>query len=179
MLASIHIACAIVALVLGIIILIGRKGTPTHIRLGWIYLISMLCMNGVSLFIRHLTHGYNVFHLIALISLGTTVAGILQIVFRRYVVRWLWRHYQYMAWSYVSLVAGACNEAFVHLPILRRLKDSTTQELPLIGSALIVVVAGVLIYLRQKPLLRRYSWAEADFSHQSPHEVAESGISSP
>jgi uncharacterized membrane protein len=161
MLGSIHVLCATTALILWAAILLGRKGTALHVRLGWLYLLSMTCMNLIALPIHRLTGGFNAFHIIAIISLAMVVAAVIQIALRSRLRRWLWRHYQYMTWSYVSLIAGACNEAFVHIPFLRQVSATWGKALPLVASAVIVAASAWIIFRCQRPMLEKYAWADA------------------
>src|SRR5690349_7876321 len=120
-LGLLHAASGALALLLGATIFLRRKGTTAHIRIGWTYTASMLFLNISALSIYHLTGRFNLFHVLALLSLGTLGVGIAQVIARRRWRNWLWRHYQYMSWSYVGLLAATCNEAFVRVPALQRL----------------------------------------------------------
>jgi uncharacterized membrane protein len=152
-----HTGCGVLALVLGGWIFLARKGTRAHIRVGWSYVASMAFLNGTALALHNLTGGFNIFHALAVFSLATVVAGVIQVLGRRRWRRWLWRHYQYMAWSYVGLLAATINEGFVRVPVLQQLAASTTAPLPLLVMAGVVVACGVLIFASQRRILRRYS----------------------
>jgi hypothetical protein len=116
----------------------------------------MLCLNLSGFFIYHITGGFNLFHVVAIINLVLLAVGVAQVVYRARWRNWLWRHYQYMCWSYAALLAGASNEAFVHIPPLRRLKSETTNWLPLFAAVAIVVGAALVIARRQQQMLERY-----------------------
>jgi uncharacterized membrane protein len=161
MIGILHTCCATLALVLGAVILLTRKGTVVHVRLGWVYLLSMTTMNLLALFIYRITGGLNVFHIIAIISLAMIVAVMVQIAMRGKLRRWLWRHYQYVTWSYVSLLAGASNEAFVHIQFMRRLAATWGKGLPLVASAVIVAASAWIIFRCQRSILMKYGWADA------------------
>ena len=75
-------------------------------------------------------------------SLATDAAGVVQVLGRRWWRRWLWRHYQYMAWSYVELLTATINEGFARVPHLHRLAARTTAPLPLLVMACVVVGSG-------------------------------------
>lgn len=156
MLGLVHVLCGVLALGLGPAIFVARKGTRTHVWLGRSYAASMLVLNLSALSIYRLTGSVNVFHLLALLSLATLGTGVLQIRMRRRWRRWLWRHYQYMAWSYVGLVAATCNEGFVRLAVLQRLTRSTTAGLPLLSMLAIVGLAALIITAGQKRVVARY-----------------------
>ena len=144
------------ALLLGGWIFRTRKGTRAHMRAGWAYVASMVCLNGTALALYNLTGGFNTFHALAMFSLATVAAGVVQVLCRRRWRLWLWRHYQYMAWSYVGLLAATVNEGFVRVPVLQQLAANTTAALPLLVMACVVVVSGVVIFALQRRLLTRY-----------------------
>jgi uncharacterized membrane protein len=154
-----HTGCGVLALALGGWIFLARKGTRAHVRAGWGYVLSMACLNGTALALYNLTGGFNTFHALAVFSLATVAAGVIQVLGRRRWRRWLWRHYQYMAWSYVGLLAATCNEAFVRVPPLQRFAAGTTAPLPLLGMATLVALSGAVIFGMQRRVLARYSGA--------------------
>lgn len=155
-LGIIHTGCGILALLLGGWILLARKGTRAHARAGWGYVASMACLNGTALALYHLTGGFNTFHALAVANLAMVTGGVVQVLNRRRWRRWLWRHYQYMTWSYVGLLAAAVNEGFVRVPALQQLAASTTAPLPLLVMAGVVVATGVMIFALQRRVLGRY-----------------------
>lgn len=110
-----HTACALVALGSGAAVLLRRKGTRVHRRMGWIYVASMLALNGTALMIYRLFGGFGPFHAAAIASLVTVVAGIVPAV-RRRPASWLDHHYRWMTWSYVGLWAAAVSEVATRTP---------------------------------------------------------------
>jgi hypothetical protein len=109
-----------------------------------------------ALAIRHLTGRFNLFHALALLSLGMVLGGVAQVRYRRRLRRWLWRHYQYMCWSYAALVAGAVNEATTRVPALRHLSASTRGGLPVLDSAAVIGAAAAVIFAHQPRLLATF-----------------------
>jgi uncharacterized membrane protein len=156
MLGAVHTLLGGLSLILGAQIFLSTKGTRWHIQLGWAYVGSMFCVNVTALFIYRLTGAFNLFHAMAVFSLLMVVAGVFQVRFRSRLRRWLWRHYQYMSWSYVGLLAATANEAFVRIGILKTMAATSTTAMPLIASILIVAVSGAIIFSRQRSLLARY-----------------------
>jgi uncharacterized membrane protein len=148
-----HTACGALALVLGAWIFLTKKGTRAHVRAGWAYVGSMAILDGSALALYHLTGGFNVFHVLAVISLAMVAAGVAQALGRRRWRRWQWRHYQYMAWSYVGLLAATCNEAFVRLRPLQRLTTATTPLLPTLCMVGVVALCGAVIFGMQRRVL--------------------------
>src|SRR5689334_9453835 len=119
MLGHIHVALCIASLILGGVIFCSSKATRQHRWIGRLYALSMLAQNFAALGIYNLTGHFNLFHLTAILSLAMVLVGWSQVVFRRRLRNWLYRHYIYMSWSYVALIAAAFNEAFVRLPFLK------------------------------------------------------------
>lgn len=110
-----HTICALLALASGAAVLMRRKGTRSHRRLGWLYVGSMLALNGTALMIYRLFGGFGPFHVAAVASLLTVVAGIVP-AYRRKPAKWVEHHYAYMAWSYVGLWAAAVAEVGTRVP---------------------------------------------------------------
>src|SRR5690349_2876542 len=152
-----HAAAACVALASGAWIFATPKGTPRHVRFGWLYVAAMLFVDGSALAIRRLTGRFNLFHALAAISLAMVLGGVAQVVWRLRIRRWLWRHYQYMCWSYVGLLAATANEACVRIPALAALSARTRGTLPLFASAAIVGGAALVIFRRQTQILTRFA----------------------
>lgn len=113
-----HMVCALLALGSGAAVLLRRKGTRSHRRLGWIYVASMLALNGTALMIYRLFGGFGPFHAAAVASLVTVVAGIIPAV-RRKPANWVQHHYAWMTWSYVGLCAAAVSEVATRQPNFR------------------------------------------------------------
>jgi uncharacterized membrane protein len=151
-----HAGGAVLAIACGAWIFLTRKGTAAHVRVGWVYVATMVWVNASALSIRHLTGGYNFFHILAVVSLAMVLGGVAQVVYRRRLRRWLWRHYQYMCWSYAGLLAGAINEACVRVPRLRDFSASTGNWLPVAGSVIVIGAAAALIIANQRRLLAQF-----------------------
>jgi hypothetical protein len=114
----------------------------------------MLWVNVSALSIRRLSGRFNFFHMLAVLSLVMVAGGVTQVVFRRRIRRWLWRHYHYMCWSYAGLIAAGLNEAFTRVPALRELSAATGGWLVVAGSAVVIGSAGILVFANQGRLLR-------------------------
>ena len=74
---ALHVALALVALVSGFVVIVMRKGTLRHRRIGWVYAVSMLGLNVTALLIYRLFGRFGPFHIAALLSLLTIVAGLI------------------------------------------------------------------------------------------------------
>jgi uncharacterized membrane protein len=152
-----HAAAGLVALASGAWIFLDQKGTARHVRVGWVYVASMIWVDGSALAIRHLTGRLNLFHFLAAGSLAMVLGGVAQVVYRRRIRRWLWRHYQYMCWSYVGLLAATANEACVRVATLHDATAASRGWLPLLASALIVAVSALVIVKNQSRLIAAFT----------------------
>lgn len=123
-----HTVAALGALVAGAAVLLTRKGTRRHRQLGWVYVASMLLLDGTALLIYRLFGRVGPFHVGAVFSVVTVVAGTAAALGARRArarrdavarARALERHYQWMTWSYVGLAAAAVSEIATRMPALR------------------------------------------------------------
>lgn len=128
-LGSFHLTVALLAIASGAAVLwTSPKGGRSHRRLGWIYVASMLLLNGTALSIYRLFGGFGPFHVAALVSLSTFVPGfVAAVVARRRRTRQegvgraraVELHYYLMTWSYVGLLAAAVSEIATRAPMIR------------------------------------------------------------
>ena len=109
-LGLLHTGAAVLALATGTVVLLQRKGTRLHRRIGWAYVASMATMNGTALLIYRLFGGFGPFHVAALVSLATLAVGIATVVRRRPAHTRVEHHYWWMAYSYLGLVAAGVAE---------------------------------------------------------------------
>jgi uncharacterized membrane protein len=156
MLSNAHIVLSIVSLVLGAFVLLNTKGTRQHRWVGAVYCISMAGLNVAAFGIYNLTGHFNLFHFTAILSLAMVVVGWAQVLFRRRLHNWLYRHYVYMCWSYVALVAASFNEGFVRLTPLKVLVHRTGNWIIIITQIVLLCAAALFIQRRKAQMLTRY-----------------------
>src|SRR5687768_5310983 len=70
-----HTIAAVGALVAGAAVLLIRKGTRRHRQVGWVYVASMLLLNGTAHLIYRLFGRFGPFHVGAIFIFVTVVAG--------------------------------------------------------------------------------------------------------
>jgi uncharacterized membrane protein len=157
MISLTHIVFCITSLILGPFIFFNTKGDRQHRWVGRLYGVSMLALNFCALAIYNLTGHFNFFHFTALLSLAMVLTGWAQVLFRRRLRNWLYRHYIYMCWSYVALIAAAFNEGFVRLAALKALVRHTGNWTIIATQVLLVGAAALLINRRKPKLLARYA----------------------
>ena len=95
-----HLVCAILSMVTGVVVILNKKGTKFHKKLGYVYVACMLLLNFSSFFIVNFK-GFSIFHFFAIISLISIFTGMFAAI-KRY-KNWLYQHYYFMAWSVVGL----------------------------------------------------------------------------
>ena len=148
--SQLHIATAVVAMVTGLSLLLRAKGTRRHRRLGYVYVTSMVALNLASFFIYKLTGEFSPFHVAAFLSLATVIAGFLPVYRHQPAEGWLELHLQFMAWSYIGLLAAAASEIAVRIP-------KSPFWWAVIASSAAIIMAGALILAHNRPrLLARY-----------------------
>ena len=112
---AVHAVFGLAALALGAGVLLMQKGTTRHRRVGQCYAAAMVLLNGTALAIYDLFGGFGVFHVLALVSLATLVAGLLPVWLRR-PREWLEIHARCMCWSYLGLLAAFFGEIGARVP---------------------------------------------------------------
>ena len=147
--ARLHLWSAVSALVFGLVVFFVRKGTWLHKQLGYAYFFNMLSLNVSALFIYHLTGHFGPFHISALASLLTLIAGFIPAYLHLPRKGWLDLHYEFMNWSYVGLVAAGVSEAATRIP------SSPFWPAVIAGSIIVFIIGGRLIHsLRPKSVVQ-------------------------
>lgn len=144
----VHTTGAMVALLAGAAVLLGRKGTRVHRQLGHLYLWALVLVNGTAFMLTELTGRFGPFHVLAGVSLATLCAGVVPALTRRPKGGWLELHARYMAWSYAGLSAAAAAEVAVRIP------GAPFGVAAAVASVVVVSGSAVLIHGRREALLR-------------------------
>lgn len=147
--AYLHVTFAALALGLGLGIFTTRKGTARHRQFGYGYITGMLAMNTSALLLYARTGEFGPFHVAALISLATLLAGCVPAILRRPRGGWLPLHWEFMSWSFVGLVAGAVAEAAFRLP-------GAAYWPAIVMATIVVFLAGGTLIYRSKGAMRRF-----------------------
>jgi len=95
-----HTICAILAMIFGTLVLVNKKGTKKHKKLGLVYIINMFLLNTTAFGIYNFGK-FSMFHVFAILSLGTIIMGFVPIIRRK--GNWFKRHFYLMSWSVVGL----------------------------------------------------------------------------
>lgn len=111
-----HLLTAVAALVLGTVVIALQKGSKLHRLLGYAYFYSMLTMNGSAFFLYNLFGVFGPFHVAALLSLATLIAGMVPAIRRKPENGWLRLHGTFMFFSVVGLYAALFAEILTRIP---------------------------------------------------------------
>ena len=109
-LGQLHVAPAVIALMLGPMIFLRRKGTASHRAFGAAYVLCMVAVNVSALSMYEHSGGVNLFHVFAVISLLTVVPGVAAILLGS-----VQGHYFFMCWSYFGLLAAGFSQVLPRL----------------------------------------------------------------
>jgi uncharacterized membrane protein len=155
-----HFATSLVALISGAFVLFRAKGTTMHRRVGWVYVASMVALNASALSLYRLTGTFGPFHMAALISLMTVAAGVVAARQRKRANRtWLRRHYFFMSYSYLGLVAAAIAETATRWPALQEVAGGPTFAFwttVVIASVAVFIVGGIVVRRRAEMMMRPF-----------------------
>lgn len=133
----IHLILSIISLIAGTFILCSKKGTRIHKQAGYTYVASMLGVNGTAFSLYQLFGAFGPFHIAAVISLVTLLAGMIPVLFR--INGWFNLHVAFMYYSVIGLYAAFASEILVRIPGI--------AFGPAVGLATaIVMIAAVIMF---------------------------------
>ncbi len=148
-----HILAASLSLILGTIVIFGKKGTSKHRKLGLYFFYAMLVNNITALFILNAFGKWFFPHYLAVACLVVILPGILAVKLKH--KYWLKVHIICLVLSYYLLIGGAINETFLHIPNLRPLLINNDPIVGMTHGITQLVFLGVLIYFLSRS--KRYS----------------------
>ena len=150
---GLHFGFALIALVLGAIMLMRPKGTKSHRILGTAYVIFMVVINVSALSMHEISGQMTLFHAFAILSLATLTPGYVCILLykRRRHPLWLELHRQFITWSYFGLVAAGVWQ--VGLKIAMSMVDPSLYGTLIMALNVMTFLAAIPVFL----LLRRAS----------------------
>jgi len=112
----IHLITSVLALIFGTTVLLMKKGTKTHKKMGYAYFVSMVVLLGTSFMLYRLFGGFGVFHYAALLSGLTLIFGMIPAWRKKPRAGWLIRHFSFMYWSVIGLYAAFASEVLTRIP---------------------------------------------------------------
>jgi uncharacterized membrane protein len=139
-----HLIIALLAIVIGALVIFSRKGTRKHRWLGRGYVCAMVAVNVSAFMIYELFGGFGLFHWMALASLFTVLVGYVSARLRK--PGWKARHAYFMSGSYVGLIAALAAEILTRTPWLPFFSSVAVASISLI-------FLGILLMFRVIPRL--------------------------
>jgi uncharacterized membrane protein len=112
----VHLISGIVALIFGGFVIVLKKGTMIHKRVGYVYVLSMLILIVSSFGIYRLFGKFGLFHVFSLISTFSLLAGMIPVLKKTRSLADYETHFKRMYWSVVGLYAAFAAESFVRIP---------------------------------------------------------------
>ena len=111
-----HLIASMVALLSGSLVLLMKKGTRLHVRIGYVYAMSMTVLIVTALMIYRLFNGWGMFHYMTIVSLVTLALGMVSIWTKKPANKWQEMHFAYMYWSVIGLYAATAAELLTRIP---------------------------------------------------------------
>lgn len=136
----IHLASSLLAVITGSMVLAMKKGTRNHRRIGYVYAVSMVILLVTAFSIYRLFGGFGIFHVAAVVSSITLIAGMIPALRRNHPL-WPVFHFSWMYWSVIGLYAAFVSEMLTRIP--------STPFFGMVGIATgIVMFAGGFYFYR-------------------------------
>lgn len=137
----VHLLSAFLATITGTMVLFMKKGTKRHKQVGYVYVISMLVLNGTAFMTYRLFGGFGIFHYAAFGSALTVMGGMIPVIKKN--KGWIHRHFAFMYWSVIGLYAAFASETFTRIP-----------ETPFFGMVAIatgaIMLIGAIVYSKSR-----------------------------
>lgn len=138
----IHLIASMFALIFGSLILMIKKGTRQHKRIGYAYVASMVVLLITSFMLYNLFGGFGIFHFAAIMSSATLFMGMIPAIRRH--SNWVIHHLAWMYWSVIGLYAAFASEVFT------RFLPTPFFSAVGIGTGLIMIIGWVGFRLNLK-----------------------------
>ncbi|MDX1442492.1 MAG: DUF2306 domain-containing protein [Gammaproteobacteria bacterium] len=155
LLGHFHHLMAWISMIAGAGVLLQRKGTRRHRQWGYVFVTAMLLMNASAFGIYRLFDGFGIFHVFALVSLATLMAGMVPVLLRAPRSGWLDMHAHFMTWAYIGLLCAAASEMLSRIPAARHAWADIIRLVGLPGtdfgftvafaSGLVACIGGALV----------------------------------
>ncbi len=154
---AIHLLFSILSMITGLLVLLLKKGTTRHKRLGYLYAVSMFIVNLTACMIYRLYGRFGIFHWMAVMSCAVLFTGLYPVI-RKKGNNYLLIHFTCMYWSVIGLYSAFMAELFTRLPaiILTTAGRPMTVFYQLAGMGIaLVMLLGLYFFLKY-----RQQWAK-------------------
>lgn len=141
----VHLIAGCLALTFGLGVLVMRKGTQLHRRVGYAYVASMVILILSSFGIYRLFGKFGIFHGLALVATFSLVAGMLPMFRKVREARDYETHFTRMYFSVVGLYMAFAAESFVRIRQLGSFWGIVAW------ASVIVFAVCIVIFIRTRP----------------------------
>ncbi len=137
----VHFTTSLVGLVTGAYILLAKKGTKIHKKIGYVFAVSLVLVNASALFIYDFNNGQiSIFHYLIPVSLIFLIYGMSPMLRKRRKPNWRNKHIVGMNGAALGLWAAGATEYFV-----RELSAGLSKNELILYSFLISLPFAILI----------------------------------
>ena len=140
----VHLLASILALIFGTLVLVKKKGTRMHVKMGYLYVAGMLVLNVTAFMLYRLFNGFGVFHVAAIGSFLTVAFGMVPIWTKKPVGKWRSFHFSFMYWSVIGLYAAFASE------VLTRIPEQPFFEMVGIATGVVMLLGGIVFAWNKK-----------------------------
>ncbi len=138
---GVHFVSSIIGLITGAYILLAKKGTNLHKKMGYVFAVALLLVNISALFIYDFNNGkISVFHYLIPVSLCFLIYGLYPMISKPRNKKSIYKHIIGMNGAALGLWAAGATEYFV-----RELSAGMTKNQLILYSFLISVPFAILI----------------------------------
>ncbi|WP_350285544.1 DUF2306 domain-containing protein [uncultured Croceitalea sp.] len=153
----VHTIASVISLFAGTYVLFAKKGTKTHKKVGYSYIAAMTVVLVTSFMMYNLFGGFGIFHIFAIVSSLTILAGMVPII-RKKPRKYISFHYSFMYWSVIGLYGAFMAEILTRIPKMV-IDDQTILPIffNMVGVAVFIVMAfGYYIMFRKKKAWEKF-----------------------
>lgn len=143
-LGLVHVIAAVAALLTGTWVLFDKKGTQTHIKVGYAYILAMSVMLATAFGIYHLWGKWGIFHYMAVVSSVTLALGMWPVLRKNRKPESIYYHFSWMYWSVIGLYAAFASE------MLTRIPETPFFGMVGVATTVIMVVASIVFGVKKK-----------------------------
>ena len=135
-----HLIFSIISVITGSMVFIMKKGNKRHKQVGYVYNLAMLGVVITAFMIYRLFGGFGLFHIAAIVSSLTLLAGMIPPFFFRHKSGWINLHIGFMYWSVMGLYAAFIAETMVRIP------ETPFFGMVGIGTGIVMSIGGFIFY---------------------------------
>lgn len=147
----VHLICSVISLIAGTVVLISKKGTSFHKKMGYVYTVAMTGLLITAFWLYNLFGRFGIFHYAAVVSSVTLLGGIVPILLKK-PKSYISLHYNFMYWSVFGLYGAFMAEALTRVPPMV-IENGAPMALfyNLVGVAVFITMGiGYFIFFRKK-----------------------------